>query len=365
MNDRVRPEGLATSNTFTGGVDMTNRVVVESPGQWTLRPTAVVGPAPGQVMLRLVSAGVCGGDLALLAGRNAVARYPLTLGHECVAQIVDRGADVAMSPGQHVVVYPTRSCGACKACLAGLDNQCPEMVVMGLSDPHGCFADVMVVDARQCIPIDDHVAEVHGALIEPLAVASHVVRRSAIEGGERVLVIGAGVIGLATGTVALTSGAASVDCVDRFAGRAPVARSLGFGQCCTLMGDELVTWATDELGQVDVIYDTVVNNDTVGASVRILRPGGRYMAVASSESGQEIALRYDWFFLKELSAIAARNYTREDFRMAARLIEEGRSDLRSLVTGTYPLDDFGRAVGDLRDRPDEHLKVLLTPSRGA
>lgn len=341
------------------------RVVVTAPGEHAVVDVTPVDPGPGEVRLRLISAGICGGDLSLLAGRNAVARYPTGLGHECVAQVDAAGDGTDLVPGDHVVVYPTIGCGRCRACAEGRDNQCPEMRVMGLSDANGCFADTFTASVRQCVPVPAEIATAYGALIEPIAVAWHVTGRAGVEDGASALVLGAGVIGMATAVVAKVRGAGAIRCADRFASRAAAADALGLGEVSTLTGDALAAYVTETDGPVDLVFDTVTTTETAAVALQVLRPGGRYIAIASAKPGHEVSLRYDLFYAKELSVVGCRNYTRDDFASAVALLAEGRVDPRPLRTASHPLDDFDLAVADLRDRPERNLKVMLTPSREA
>ncbi|MQA87954.1 MAG: alcohol dehydrogenase catalytic domain-containing protein [Streptosporangiales bacterium] len=342
------------------------RVLVSGPEDFAVEEVPDPRPAPGEVLLRLVSAGICGTDLALLRGQNAVARYPVVLGHECVAQVVSvpEGPDpdaAGLRAGEHVVVFPTISCGSCRACREGRDNQCPTMRVMGLSDPNGCFTELLTVAPSQCVPIPSEVARTYGALVEPMAVASHLVGRSAIGTQDDVAVIGSGMIGLATGLAARARGVGRLLAVDRFPSREPVARRLGFDDFTAAGGGALASWIA-ERGGVDVVFDTVMTAETTTVAIDALRPGGRYVAVASAKPGARLMVRYDDFYRKELTVVGCRNYTREDFRAAADLLARGLVDPRPLVTANLELGRFGEAMTALAERPDRHLKVLLHPS---
>jgi L-iditol 2-dehydrogenase/L-gulonate 5-dehydrogenase len=337
-------------------------VTVTAPGQWTVQPAVAAAMGPDEVRLTLVSAGICGGDVALLRGENAVASYPLVLGHECVGRVVEAGPQAGLTVGQYVVVFPTSSCGACDACQAGRVNHCTAMRVRGLSHPSGCFADELVVPAGQLLVLPDDVAERYGALVEPVAVACHVATRAAPLTGLRVLVVGAGVIGSLLALLARSRGAAVVLAADRHESRRGNAMALGADQFTTASGPDLVSWVDACGGPVDVVLDTVCAPDTVDAAIEALRPGGRLVTVASANPDQRLSPRYDRFFLKELSVIAARNYTPSDFVCAIELLSTERPDLSTLVTGQYPLDDFDRALSALGEAPQRHLKILLGPS---
>lgn len=339
---------------------MVMAVVVTGPGRWALGDQPEERPGPGEVELEMVSAGICGGDRALLKGANAVARYPLVLGHECVGRIVDPG-DTHRTPGEFVVVYPTMPCSNCPACRAGRGNQCPDMVVMGLSHERGCFAERFIARTEQCISVPDHLAELYGALIEPVAVAAHITSRSDLRAGESILIIGAGAIGLTLAAVARSLGVERVACVDQHPSRSEIARALGVELFTTKQDEALLGWLAREAGHIDVVFDTVVTGATAAAALETLPPGGRYAPVASSKPGQILPVPYDRFFLKELAMVTARNYVPSDFDRAIRLLDAERPDLTPLVTGRYPLDRFEEALAELEGHPERHVKILVHP----
>lgn len=339
-------------------------VVVTGPKAWELQPTEARHPGSGEVRLELVSAGICGGDLALVAGENAVARYPLTLGHECVARVREVGAGAGLQVGQAVIVYPTLSCGVCDACTSEAENQCDQMRVMGLSDPAGCFTDSLTVSAAQCIPLPEVVATAYGCLLEPFAVACHVLRRAGRIHDQEVVIVGSGVIGLMTAVAARLSGARAVHCVDRHPGRGTVADQLGATTFTVAGGVELVDHLRSAAQDIDVVVDTVCTDATASVALEVLRRGGRYLPVASAKPGQALHLRYDRLFLHELQVITARNYSRVDFHAAIEMLLQHRPELGPMITATHPLGQFGAALDQLRTDPGSHLKVQLVASGG-
>lgn len=337
------------------------RALVTAPGALLIEDVAEPRPGPGQALVRVESGGVCGGDVGLLHGKNAVVSYPVVPGHECVGRVesAPTGADVGR--GDHVVVFPTLTCGRCQACKEGRENHCPHMRVLGLSAPEGCFAERIAIDAGQLIRVPADLAERFGALIEPVAVAVHVNRRGATSAGDRVLIIGAGVIGILTALVARARGAQRVLLADRLPERRPVLDRLGLGDFSTDREAALTDWVGSRSSEVDIVFDTVVNPATIATSIAVLSPGGSYVPVASPRAGQQLALPYDVLYARELQVISCRNYARTDFAGAIDLLAAGAFEPDQLVTDRVPLDDLASAIGWLTDDSAAHLKVLVEP----
>ena len=134
------------------------------------------------------------------------------------------------------MVYPTTGCGRCRACRDGRINNCPRIRVFGLSDPRGCFSEEFVVPEAQCVPVSEAVLDRFGALVEPLAVGVHVVRRGGTSEGDTALVVGTGAIGLATTLVARSRGVRVLG-ADRYPEREQPARACGTSDFTTESGD--------------------------------------------------------------------------------------------------------------------------------
>ena len=339
------------------------RVVVTGPGQITVEEVEPPGASgPGEVSLQLHTVGICGGDIALLAGRNPLVSYPVVPGHECVATVAD-DRHPSFAEGSAVVVYPTFACGdrrACRACREDRPNHCPRMTVLGLSRPAGCLVERFVLPANQCIPIPTELGARVGALLEPLAVAAHVTARSGVRPGDSVLVLGSGAIGIATGLTARALGAERVLFADIRPGRSAVLARLGFADFSTRTDAELVEWVRDTAGGVDVVYDTVTISSTAAVASRVLERGGRYCAVAAAKAGQRLELDYQSFYQRELSLIGCRNYTPVDFETAIARVHSGQIDPVALRTGVFGLTAAEHAFAELTGRPEENVKVLLT-----
>jgi len=335
-------------------------VVLEAPRRLRVvdRPPPVAGA--GEALVRVVAAGICATDVAAVEGHNPIAVYPVTLGHECVGVVEAAPPAAAVAPGDWVIVYPSVGCGACPACRAGRINHCPSFTVMGLSRDGGVFAERLAVDVGQLLPIPDALRHPGGVLVEPAAVGVHLNRRGRTGAGERVLIVGAGVVGTMTAQVARAYGAAEVILVDRYESRRPLLHRLGF-DALLIAGGPLAEQVLALGGPVDVVYDSVCSDATVAAGIAALAPGGRLVLAAVPHGAAPLEVPFAQVYRRELSLVAARNYVPDDFREAMRLIADGAVEVAPMVTGSFPLAEFETAYAELTGHPEWHLKVLLRP----
>jgi 2-desacetyl-2-hydroxyethyl bacteriochlorophyllide A dehydrogenase len=232
--------------------------------------------------------------------------------------------------------------------------------VWGVHRDGGCFAQYMSVPDSQLIAIPNSLRNETGALIEPTAVATHAMRRSRLQKGQRVAVIGAGSIGLLTAQAAKANGASHITIVDRLAARAPVCEAIGVDRFI-LAGDDLAAQLSTG-SPFDIVYDNVGTPGTLTAAVESLRTRGTLVLMAFPHGSHPLILPYPKVYRKELDVIVSRNYAREDFDASIDLLANGHIDAARMITGTYPLEQFGEAYDALKTFPDRHLKILIAPN---
>lgn len=334
-------------------------VYLDGPGNLAVIDRPLPAPGPGEVVLRVVMAGICASDLSVIKGLNPVAAYPLTPGHECVGVVEAVGEGSSFQPGDWAVMFPSIGCGKCKACRAGKVNHCPTYQVFGINRDSGCFAEQLVLPEGQLIAVPDSLRNAMAALVEPSAVGVHVNRRAGTTADETVLVIGAGVIGMLTAMVARAMGASRVALVDRFASRGELAQRCGFTEF-ELAGPGCIERLREQ-GAFDIVFDCVGLPATMADGVAALSPGGRLVLVATPKKGWRIDVDFAAAYRPELSIILCRNYVKADFAEAIRLIDSGAMDPRPIVTATFPLTEFPAALAALTDTPEQHVKVLVEP----
>jgi len=222
---------VSPSDTTTTAVPTRTRAAMLY-GARDLRTTELDVPAPGatDVLVRVAAVGVCGSDMHYYAaGRNGpnVLRQPTVLGHEASGVVVAAGPGARVAVGTRVAVEPALGCGRCATCLQGAYNVCPNGTCLGSPPTHGTMTEHLVVPDRAAHPLPDSIDTVVGSMIEPLAVAVWAVQRAEVGLGHRVLVTGAGPIGLLVAQVARAAGAAEVIVTDVNDHRLAVAAELG------------------------------------------------------------------------------------------------------------------------------------------
>jgi threonine dehydrogenase-like Zn-dependent dehydrogenase len=195
-------------------METVRRIVVNSFDDIHVETIEAPQAQPGEVLVRSTIVGICGSDMHAAHGRHPFMTLPFWPGHEVVGVVESTGAGVDPGlTGQRVVIEPNLACGHCDQCLAGRYNICTALDVFGCQTPGG-MTDAFTITADRVIPLPDDLDDDWAALIEPLSTPVHAVRRAGDLTGKRVIVIGAGPIGLFTAIAALDAGAARVVVTD-------------------------------------------------------------------------------------------------------------------------------------------------------
>ncbi len=186
-------------------------------------------PEAGEVLLRVKAVGVCGSDVHYYArGRigNQVVKEPQSVGHEFMGVIERLGAGVeGVEPGTRVAVEPGINCRACRMCVEGTPNLCPNVIFYGTPPVEGAFQEYVTHPAHLVFPLPENVSDIEGALLEPLGIGLHAVTVAGIELGDRIAIFGSGPIGLSVALAARASGATQVYMTDVLPYRCEFAES--------------------------------------------------------------------------------------------------------------------------------------------
>src|SRR4051794_33831851 len=221
----------------------------------TVEETDVPSPGPMQVLIEVAAVGICGSDVHYFEhGRIAdfVVREPLVLGHEASGTVRAVGSAVTdRSVGQRVALEPQETCGRCDQCLAGRYNLCPDVRFFATPPVHGAFAQYVVLESHRAHPVPDSLSDEAAALIEPLSVGVWANRKAHVQPGDRVLVTGAGPVGLLCADVARARGAAWVGVSDTNAYRLGVAKARGASAALNAADGPLI----EQIDPVDVILE--------------------------------------------------------------------------------------------------------------
>lgn len=321
----------------------------------TVRDSPPIPPGDREVQIEVSHVGICGTDLHVVHGTmDHRVIFPQLIGHEMSGVVYETGSGVDhLAVGQKVVVRPLISCNECPACLAGHRHICQRLLFLGIDAP-GALQNYWTVPADIVHVVPDQVPLFTAALIEPVAVACHDVRRSSLTAGENAVIFGAGPIGLLIALLARHKGA-RVLITDVNPARLELARSLDLEAVPPDLLDSEVETITGETG-ADVVFEVTGAAAAIAEATGLLRTRGRLMVVGIHSEPHEIDLfRVFW---RELNLLGARVYEPEDFEEAIALTAEGSLPLERLVTSVIPLDEVVRGFEMLQSGGGA-VKVLI------
>lgn len=313
-------------------------------------------PAAGEALIKVARSGICGTDLHIFLGHmDQRVTKPLVMGHEMVGELVDVPDGSRLAVGDRVVVEPTVFCGQCAACRRGNTHVCQNLNFMGV-DSAGSFQQFWNVPVDRLHRVPPELNDDAAAMIEPLAVAVHDVRRAQVELGDQAVVIGGGPIGLLVAHAARLDGAEVVISeVNPY--RLNVAESCGF-KTVDPSKDDLVGFVDDwtDGARADLVFE--VSGSAAGAKVMtdLLRVRGKIALVGVHASAPPVDLHR--FFWAELELVGCRVYESVDFERAIRIAASGQIDLESLVSRVVPYEEAIWGFEQMRDGGDI-VKVLI------
>jgi (R,R)-butanediol dehydrogenase/meso-butanediol dehydrogenase/diacetyl reductase len=320
------------------------------------RPEPV--PGAGEVVIRVRKAGICGTDMSIVSGLHPRAKPALVMGHEFVGAIESIGGDVHqnLSVGERVVVEPLISCGKCYACRAGFSYVCEKLGLYGI-DTDGAFAELVKVAADKVFQTPESLSDTAAALIEPLAVAVHAVRESALKVGDEACVLGGGPIGLLTALVAREAGLKDIVLVERRANRIEIAKGFGIPTFDSSTGgiEAEILRRTDGRG-VDVVFEAAGAPATMMVAPRLCRIRGEIIQISMPKTPREMDVVGITF--REVTLKGVRCYAPFDFQRAIDLATTWAGDLERIASEPFALDDAERAFAVAR-QGDQALKVIF------
>jgi 2-desacetyl-2-hydroxyethyl bacteriochlorophyllide A dehydrogenase len=330
-----------------------------------LEQCAVPELRPGQILLRVRRAGICGSDLHYYRDGYCAAfvpTRPFILGHEAVAQVAAVADDVkGLTVGTRVVVNPARACGFCDFCKNGRGNLCQSTVFLGSASTKpptdGLFAEFAVVRADQCFVVPSQLDDGLAALMEPLAVALHAVRRAGTVSGKSVLVLGAGPIGTLVLITARAYGAGPVAVTEIVPARRKKALEFGAEAALDPTAAPFVQQARDLGGKgCDIIFEASGSPAALRQGFELVRPGGSIVQIGTLGT-EDIPLPANQVMVSEAQYIGSFRYGNV-FGEAIRLAASGRVDLRPLVSEILPMNQVTDAM-TLASIKERVLKVQL------
>lgn len=318
-------------------------------------------PGAGQVVLRVARCGICGSDLHMAEGHTFIFEEGAVPGHEFAGEVVALGAGVeSVRLGDRVAVMPFISCGRCLACQGGDPAGCAKNRMMGSAGVRGGYAEYALADAIWCVRLPGTLGFDDGALVEPLAVSLRAVHASGLRSGDRVLVLGAGAIGVAAAYWARRSGAVRIAVSATSTRREAVARAVGADEFITpAEGMTLAEQAREALGGApDVVFECAGVPGSLDEAVSAVRRRG----VVSSPGFCWTPDRFTplMAMLKEATIRFTNVYERRDFEVAIGALDRGHVEPRAMITDVVDLDGTPAAFDGLMGR-NHQCKVQIAP----
>ena len=333
--------------------------VMTAPKQITFREIPVPEPGDDQVLVKIMKIGVCGSDIHVYHGTHPFTSYPVTQGHEVSAKVVSWGANVSgFSEGQRVTIEPQVYCGKCYPCTHGKYNLCEELKVMGFQTT-GTASEYFAVDASKVTPLPEGMTFNEGAMIEPLAVTVHAAKRFPELEGAKVVVLGAGPIGILLAQSCKALGAAQVMVTDVSDYRLELAKKCGADFVYNTLNKDFGEAMIESFGpdKADVIYDCAGNDITMGQAIKYARKGSTIILVAvfGKMATVDLAVLND----HELDLNTTMMYRHEDYVDAIRLVGEGKIQLKPLMSKHFAFKDYLQAYQYIDENRETTMKVLI------
>lgn len=305
------------------------------------RPTA----APeGWVLVDIAVVGLCGTDYHIFEGKHPYLDYPRVIGHELSGRV--SAAAAGFEKGQLVVINPYIACGTCHACQRGKPNACMKIGVLGVHRDGG-MCDRIAVPAENLIDAQGLGAH-HAALVEFLAIGAHAVRRSEMTAADRVLVTGAGPIGIGAALFAKARGA-EVHLLDTSEDRLKAAARLGFTR--------LHRPGTLPEGGFDVVMDATGNLKAMEAGFAHVAHGGSYVLISVVKD--DLTFNDAEFHKREMRLIGSRNALAVDFQTVLAALQSGEVDGDALISARLPLSELPRRIAELSADRGSIIKAVV------
>lgn len=336
--------------------------VMTAPGQIEFREVPTPEPAPGEALIKIMKIGVCGSDIHVYHGEHPFTSYPITQGHEVSGLVEKLGEGVTgLTVGQKVTIQPQVVCGECYPCRHGKYNLCEKLKVMGFQTT-GVASHYFAVDAKKVTPLPEGMGLDEGAMIEPLAVAVHAVRRAGDVIGQDICVLGAGPIGILVAQAAKGMGARRVMVTDVSSLRLDKAKECGADFCINTKEKDFGEALTECFGpdKADVIYDCAGNNITMGQAIAHARKGSTIILVAvfAGMATVDLAVLND----HELDLNTSMMYRTEDYDTAIELVNQGKVQLTPLISKHFAFKDYLEAYKYIDENRESTMKVIINIS---
>lgn len=342
-----------------------NAAVLNKPLDIEVKQVPIPEPREDEALVRVHCIGICGSDVHYYE-HGRIGRYvvesPIILGHELAGEVVRVGSQVRnVKPGDRVAVEPGVTCGRCHHCKSGRYNLCPDVQFMATPPVDGAWAEYVTVRSDFLFKLPEGMSYEQGALIEPLSVGLHAMKRGRVAPSDRVLVTGLGPIGLLAVLAAKLYGVQEIYGTDIVPFRRELAKQLGAACVIDPVQENAVERLMELSGGegVDVVVESSGNGRVVGDTVQLVKRGGRVVLVGMP-AADEIPFNVNQIIDGELDVLGVFRYA-NTYPDAIQLLSRSGVNIEQVITHKYALADIQEALDMVRNNKDTSIKVMIYP----
>lgn len=337
--------------------------ILVTPGTMRIQEAPMPEPKDDEVLLKVEYVGICGSDIhGFESGPFIPPKDPnqkIGLGHECAGIVVGVGSKVKkIRVGDRVNIEPGVPCGKCKFCLEGRYNICPDVDFMATQPNYrGALTNYLTHPEALTYKLPDNMDTMEGALVEPAAVGMHAAMEAEVKPGKKIVILGAGCIGLMTLQACRVLGASEIVVVDVIEKRLNMARQLGAMETINGMKEDTVARAKELLGDwgADIVFETAGSRVTAGQTTKLVMRGGRIMIVGTIPGETPI----DFLSINREVKIQTVFRYANNYPMTIEAISSGRFDVKSMATDIYDYHEVQRAFEESLSRKAEIIKGVI------
>jgi L-iditol 2-dehydrogenase len=340
--------------------------VLDKPLSIEVKEVGIPEPKRDEALIKVACIGVCGSDVHYYE-HGKIGCYevkkPIILGHELAGEVVKVGEDVTgVAVGDRVAVEPGVTCGKCSYCKSGRYNLCPDVVFMATPPVDGAWADYVSVRSDFLFKLPDSMSYEEGALLEPLSVGFHAMKRGKVGPADRLFITGLGPIGLLTIQAAKIFGVTEIYASDVVPFRRELALEMGVTNVINPAAEDVnerLQKLTDGKG-IDVLIETSGNQHAITAALKQVNRGGRLVLIGLPVQS-EIPIDIGHLIDAEIDVYGVFRYANTYPAVIQALSHSGLT-IEKVITHSFQLDEIKEAVETARTEKDKSIKIMIYPN---
>lgn len=337
--------------------------ILVTPGTMKIQEAPMPVPKEDEVLLKVEYVGICGSDIhGFESGPFIPPKDPnqkIGLGHECAGTVVSVGKKVKkIKVGDRVNIEPGVPCGKCKFCLEGHYNICPDVDFLATQPNYrGALTNYLTHPEALTYKLPDNMDTMEGALVEPAAVGMHAAMEAEVKPGKKIVILGAGCIGLMTLQACKVMGASEIVVVDVIEKRLAMAKKLGAMETVNGKEEDTVARVGEILGDwgADIVFETAGSRVTAGQTTKLVMRGGRIMIVGTISGETPI----DFLSINREVKIQTVFRYANNYPMTIEAISSGKFDVKSMATDIYDYHEVQRAFEESLSRKADIIKGVI------